>query len=158
MIILNLKTKDFMQHLLLKPTFDAFSLIEGEITTYNTFRVDGYIHKSFYEDAPPAEYSLWADLREFCFQIIRGKRTPLGFKFVLSLPREHFESFLSSQGMTGIKPSDIQGMYINIRYSGTSLQCVTGISFKSFVMDKTLDGIWDSYVKKFFLKHEINFE
>ncbi len=58
MIILNLKTKNFMQHLLLKPTFDAFSLIEGEVTTYNTFKIDGYIHKNFFEDAPPAEYSL----------------------------------------------------------------------------------------------------
>ncbi|MCI8708534.1 MAG: hypothetical protein HFG99_07755 [Dorea sp.] len=158
MIILNLKTKNFMQHLLLKPTFDAFSLIEGEVTTYNTFKIDGYIHKNFFEDAPPAEYSLWADLRDFCFQIIRGKRTPLAFKFVLSLPKERFEDFLSGQGVTGIVSSDIQGMYINIRYSGSLLQCATGISFKSFVMDKTLDGIWDSYVKKFFLNHEIDFE
>ena len=47
MIILNLKTKNCMQHLLLKPTFDSFALIEGEITTYNTFRIDGYIHKIF---------------------------------------------------------------------------------------------------------------
>lgn len=158
MIILNLKTKNFMQHLLLKSTFDAFSLIEGEITTYNTFKIDGYIHKSFFEDAPLAEYSQWADLKDFCFQIIRGKKTPLGFKFVLSLPREHFENFLSEHGITGINASDIQGMYINIRYSGNGLQCATGISFKSFVMDKTLDSIWDSYVKKFFLKHEIDFE
>ena len=65
-----------MQHLLLKPTFDAFSLIEGEVTTYNTFKIDGYIHKNFFEDAPPAEYSLWADLRDFCFQI-EGKGRPL---------------------------------------------------------------------------------
>lgn len=158
MIILNLKTKNFMQHLLLKSTFDAFSLIEGEITTYNIFKIDGYLHKSFFEDAPLAEYSRWGDLRDFCFQIIRGKRTPLGFKFVLSLPQERFGRFLSEYGITGINPSDIQGMYINIRYSQDILQCATGISFKSFVMDKTLDGIWDSYVKQFFLKHEIDFE
>ena len=52
MIIFNLKTKNCMQHLLLKTTFDSFSLIEGEITTYNTFHIDGYLHKKFFEVAP----------------------------------------------------------------------------------------------------------
>ena len=63
MIIFNLKTKNCMQHLLLKTTFDSFSLIEGEITTYNTFHIDGYLHKKFFEDAPQKEYSSWGDLR-----------------------------------------------------------------------------------------------
>ena len=97
MTILNLKTKNCMQHLLLKPTFDSFSLIEGEITTYNTFRIDGYVHKKFYEDAPAKDYSSWGDLREFCFHIIRGKRTPLNFRFILSLPKEDFKDFLTDQ-------------------------------------------------------------
>ena len=35
--------KSFMSHLLLKETFDNFSFIEGEIITFNTFRIDGNI-------------------------------------------------------------------------------------------------------------------
>ncbi len=38
--------KDFMSHLLLNETFDHFSFIEGEITTFNTFHIDGFIKKS----------------------------------------------------------------------------------------------------------------
>ena len=34
-------TKEFMSHLLLADTFDHFSFIEGEIVTFNTFRIDG---------------------------------------------------------------------------------------------------------------------
>lgn len=158
MIILNLKTKNCMQHLLLKPTFDSFALIEGEITTYNTFRIDGYIHKNFYEDAPLKDYSSWGDLREFCFHIIRGKRTPLNFRFILSLPKEEFEAFLIDQEIPSLSHSDIQGLYLNFKYDGTNLQCITGTSLNIFTMDKTLENVWDNYVRKFFLNKEIDFE
>lgn len=147
-----------MQHLLLKPTFDSFSLIEGEITTYNTFHVNGFIHKKFYEDAPAKEYSSWGDLREFCFHIIRGKRTPLNFRFILSLPKEDFETFLANQGLSSLCPSDIQGLYLNFKYDGINLQCITGTSLNIFTMDKTLENIWDNYAKAFFLKEKIDFE
>ena len=40
--------KSFMSHLLLKETFDNFSFIEGEIITFNTFRIDGYMQKDFF--------------------------------------------------------------------------------------------------------------
>lgn len=147
-----------MQHLLLKTTFDSFSLIEGEITTYNTFHIDGYLHKKFFEDAPQKEYSSWGDLREFCFQIIRGKRTPLNFRFILSLPREDFEEFLDQQEISSFRPSDLQGLYLNFKYDGTSLKCVTGTSLSLFTMDKTLEKVWDNYAKEFFLKQEIDFD
>ena len=158
MIIFNLKTKNCMQHLLLKTTFDSFSLIEGEITTYNTFHIDGYLHKKFFEDAPQKEYSSWGDLREFCFQIIRGKRTPLNFRFILSLPREDFEDFLNQQEISAFRSSDLQGLYLNFKYDGTSLKCVTGTSISLFTMDKTLEKVWDNYAKEFFLKQEIDFD
>ena len=146
-----------MQHLLLKTTFDSFSLIEGE-TTYNTFHIDGYLHKKFFEEAPQKEYSSWGDLREFCFQIIRGKRTPLNFRFILSLPREDFEDFLNQQEIFAFRSSDLQGLYLNFKYDGTSLKCVTGISLSLFTMDKTLEKVWDNYAKEFFLKQEIDFD
>lgn len=147
-----------MQHLLLKTTFDSFSLIEGEITTYNTFHIDGYLHKKFFEDAPQKEYSSWGDLREFCFQIIRGKRTPLNFRFILSLPREDFEDFLNQQEISAFRSSDLQGLYLNFKYDGNSLKCVTGTSLSLFTMDKTLEKVWDNYAKEFFLKQEIDFD
>lgn len=157
MIILNLKTKNCMQHLLLKPTFDFFSLIEGEITTYNTFRIDGFIQKKFYEEPPAKAYSSWGDLRDFCFQLIRGKRTPLSFRFILSLPEERFADFLAGQGLS-VSPADIRGLYLNFKYDGTSLKCVTGTSLNIFTMDKSLENLWDDYAEKFFLQQEIDFE
>ncbi len=155
MIILNLKTKSCMQHLLLKSTFDSFSMIEGDITTCNTFKIDGYLHKSFFEEAPEKDYSSWGDMRAFCFHIIRGKRTPLNFRLILSLPRDKFADFLARHEITGISPADIQGLYLNIKYDGTSLQCTTGTSLNLFTLDKTLEDTWDCYIRQFFLTHEL---
>ena len=115
-----------MSHLLLKETFDNFSFIEGEIITFNTFRIDGYMQKDF-------------------------------FHFIFSLNSKNI-SRLIEQKELGLNPADVQGLYLNIRYDGTHLTCVTGTSFKSFMMDKTLEREWDEMVKKFFLKKEIAFE
>ena len=54
MIALQLNgTKNFMSHLLLTDTFDNFLFIEGEIVTFNTFTIDGYIQKAFYDSESP---------------------------------------------------------------------------------------------------------
>ena len=60
--------KDFMSHLLLNETFDHFSFIEGEITTFNTFHIDGFIKKEFFDsNSVLPEYSYWKNVRNFCF-------------------------------------------------------------------------------------------
>ena len=92
MIALKLKnTKNFMTQLLLSDTFDNFLFIEGEVVTFNTFTIDGFIQKDFYEDSPEGDYASWKQLRELCFSIIKGKRTPLSFRFVFSLSPDRAE-------------------------------------------------------------------
>ncbi|MCB6201888.1 DUF5721 family protein [Extibacter muris] len=157
MITLTPDTKACMSHLLLKDTFDSLSLIEGEITTYNKFTIDGHIHKDFYEEAPAREYSLWSELRSHCLSIIKGKRTPLGFKFILSLSREDIIGFLEQGGLR-YRPEEIQGLYMNLRYDGTHLACVTGTSMHTFTMDKSLDEAWDRWVQTFYANAGIAFE
>lgn len=158
MIVLNLKAKNCMSHLLLKSTFDEFALIEGEITTFNKFTIDGYIQKDFFEEDPENAFACWKDLREFCFSIIKGKRTPLNFKFVLSLAQKDFENFLVSHEIEGFRPENIQGLYLNFKYDGTNLQCVTGTSMNVFTMDKSLEKAWDEYVKEFFSAQNIEWD
>lgn len=155
MNVFTLSAKNCMAHLLLKDTFDNFSFIEGEITTYNKFTIDGFLQKEFFDEEPVREYSYWKDVRDFCFSIIRGKRTPLNFKIVLSLAPEHFPAFLDKHQIQACRPEEIQGMYLNFRYDGTNLQCVTGISMKSFSMDKSLEREWDASVEQFFKSRDL---
>ena len=88
MLIFSLDTKKCMNALLLHPAFDSFLFIEGDITTFNTFQFNGRLKKDFFsaeekEALDDREYALWKELREFCLSLIKGKRTPLGFHFVL---------------------------------------------------------------------------
>lgn len=54
----------FMKKLLLSETFDRFLLLEGSITTFNTFEIDGTLQKTYYScrragpDRRPLSFSL----------------------------------------------------------------------------------------------------
>ena len=37
---------------------------------------------------------------------------------------------------------DIEGLYLNIRYDGKGLTCITGTSLKLFTLDRTLELAW----------------
>ena len=123
MILLSIpEVKEFMSKLLLSETFDTFLFVEGEIVTFNTFTMNGRLQKDFFDKdmVPERTYSLWKDLREYCFSLIRGKRTPLRFKFVFGLSEPNIEKLLKQQDLS-FTPQDVQGLYLNISYVGTSL-------------------------------------
>lgn len=160
MIALSLtEVKECMSKLLLSETFDPFLFVEGEIMTYATFSMDGYLNKDFFEEgsAPEREYALWKDVREYCFSLIKGKRTPLSFKFVLGLSESNIEKLIGQQGLD-FEPEDVRGLYINLKYDGQKLQCVTGTAMNLFTLDKSLEQAWDVMVQKFFVQKEIAFE
>ena len=147
MNVYKLSAKNCMSHLLLKDTFDSFFFIESEITTFNKFTINGYLQEDFFDEKPEAAYSRWEKVRDFCFQIIRGKRTPLNFKIVLALPDDLIPSFLTAHGLTSYRPEEIQGLYLNFHYDGQNLQCVTGTSLHTFTMDKSVEREWDAEVR-----------
>ena len=100
MIALKLpEVKECMSKLLLSDTFDSFLFIEGEIVTYNTFSINGFLKKDFFEKdlAPSRDYSLWKDIREYAFSLIKGKKTPLSFRFVFGLSEANIERLLKQQ-------------------------------------------------------------
>ena len=158
MNMFTLSAKSCMSHLLLRDTFDKFSFIEGEITTFNKFTLDGFLHKDFFDEKPARDYSYWREVRDFCFSLNKGKRTPLHFKIVLSLAPEHFGDFLDGHQIRTFSPEDITGLYLNFHYDGAVLQCITGISMRTFTMDKSLEKEWDAYVEGFFKRAEIDRE
>ena len=153
------EVKECMAKLLLSETFDPFYFIEGEIVNFGTFTMDGYLQKEFYEndELPEREFALWKEVREYCFSLIKGKRTPLSFKFVLGLSNSNIEKLLLQQGLD-FKPADVRGLYINLKYDGQKLQCITGTSMNLFTMDKSLEQAWDKMIQKFFTQKEIKFE
>lgn len=152
-----------MAKLLLSPTFDPFYFIEGEIVTYSSFSIDGRFHPDFFSDEDLQEYkeipeySYWKDIREFCFSLIKGRRTPLSFKLIFGLDAAQIENLLSFAD-TAFTPKDVQGAFLNFRYDGTTLHCITGTSLNLFTLDKSLEQSFDLAVQKFLSQQEIPFE
>lgn len=149
---------NFTSHLLLQDTFDHFQLIEGEIVTFGTFHVDGLIQKEYFDsDAPLPLYSPWKNMRPLCLSLVKGSRAPLRFRFIFTLPSRSIEAVIRKNELA-VDPAAVQGLYLNIRYDGARLSCVTGTSFKTFTPDKSLERLWDEMVKNFLLQKDIAFE
>jgi len=156
MIQVQLNTiKEFMNQLLILDYFDSFSFVSGEITTFNTFSIDGFIQKDYYyqgetqqnkeqlkDDNSSLEYSFWGDLKEHCHSIIKGKNPPLSLKFVLKLPEMAIEPFLEKYNLDYPK-EEIQGLYLNIRFESQKLCITTGTTLKTFSLSKDIERAWD---------------
>ncbi len=157
------EVKNFMGKLLGSDSFDSFLLAEAAITTYNTFVIDGHIVREFFtgdvndEGLPPYDFSQWKDMRSLCFDLIKGKRTPAGFKFVLHLKPEITGQVLS-EGGSGVALSDIKAFVLNIKYDGSALTCITATAFYTFLPDKTPDKLWDNYFSHFLNETGVSFE
>lgn len=154
--------KLFTKKLFIGETFDRFLLKEAEIVTFNTFSIDGRVHKSFYSEEERAEgqieeYSTWKTLRPFCFSLIKGKKLPERFSIILKLPKAATEQFLTARKSQWL-PDQVGGLFLNIHYENQHLSCVTGLSLNQFTLDKTLEREWDESIRTFLRKEELPFE
>lgn len=157
-------SKNFMGKLLSSDCFDSFLLEEASITTYNTFLIDGHIQREFFtaeewEDPSlhPYAFSRWKDVRSFCFDLIKGKKTPVRFKFVLRLLPEAAASTFSKSDIS-VTGDDIPSLIVTIRYDGTLLTCTTGTASAAFSLDKEPERLWDKTFQLFLDKKEIPYQ
>ncbi|MCI8466411.1 MAG: hypothetical protein HFI63_11280 [Lachnospiraceae bacterium] len=163
MIALHLpERKDFTSKLFLQNTFDSFLVSQASFTTGTSIAIDGSLHKDYFTDVEwesmeQHDLARWSLLKPLCFQIIKGNRLPEQFKIVFVLSRAGTEKMLFNHGLS-FSTEQIGGLFLNIRYEQGTLTCTTGVSFTSFVMDKTLEHIWDDTVKRFFKAREILWE
>ncbi len=164
MLALNIiDIKNLMNQLLIGNTFDSFEIAETVITTFNTFTIDGKLRRDFFDtdtcdslDQSGIVYSLWKEIKPYCYSIIRGRRTPLYFKIVFQLPKKKMMKILQSQN-SRFSPELVSGMFINLQYKNKELLCTAGLALKTFIPDRSLEQLWDEMVKDFFLKHNIAF-
>lgn len=156
--------KNFMNKLLLSQTFDQFLMVEGNITTFSNFRLDGRLQKEFFtceeleeQYLDDREFLYWKEIKHICLELIKGKKTPLSFKFTFQLSKENTAKLLSSCGITSIRPENISGLLLNVRYERGDLCCITATNLNLFTLDKTLEHAWDEMIKRFFKQQEISF-
>lgn len=145
--------KKFMSELLIKDTFNNFLVNEITITTFNTFHIDGFIKKDYYsndefQELNSPKLSFWKALKPICYEIIKGKKTPLSFKIILSLTKYDISYFITKNNID-IPLENIDGLYVNIKYENNELVCITGTSLKIFTLDKSLEKAFDKHISDF---------
>lgn len=156
--------KTFMNQLLCSELFDNFLLAEASIAKDATFHIDGHINASYYSTEEIEEAGLngisvlpYSKLRPACYQLIRGRHTPVSFKFILMLSPENMANTLA-RSASRLTVRDISGIFINLAFHNGELTLTTGISYAVFTEDRTLEHEWDAMAKKFLNKYAISFE
>ncbi len=140
--------KQFMNHLLVADTFEPFLLEEAVIGTACTYRIDGHVNQEFYsgdEDGSEKdvyEFRPWGRLKGLCFDLIKGRRTPLFFRFVLHLMPDKAAALLEKEGCD-VAPDQVKALVLNIRYDGAKATLTTGTALHAFHLSKMPDAIWD---------------
>lgn len=154
--------KNFMGRLLASDAFDCFLLEEAVISTANTYTIDGHINQDFFDGEeetarPVYEFRPWGEIKGLCFDLIKGRHTPLFFRFVLHLMPEKAAALLEKEGC-GIDSDQIKALVLTVRYDGSKAVLTTGTSFHSFVLSKEPDAIWDRALAKYLAGKGIEFE
>ena len=153
--------KAFMGKLLGTNTFDDFLLQEATLQMGIGYVIDGHINEAFYQtndeseessDRPP--FIPYSEVRSTLFDLIKGKRTPLGFQVVLQLSPKRCAILFPE----GLDAHLIKGLLLNIRYDGSKVMITSGISYSSFSLDKAPELIWDEALMTFLRSSGISFE
>ena len=151
--------KNFMAGMLTGNMFDKFYLCDGEIQTFTEFHLGGYLNRPYFdseewENLEGRKLCLWSEMKPFAFQLNRGHRLPVRFKFVFQLSRENTVWLLEKHRLP-VREEDIGGLFMNITYEHQKLVCTSGVSYKTFIMDKTLEQCWDETVCQYFKQNHI---
>lgn len=165
MIALELpEVRIFMNKLLCTEIFDNFLLQEARIQGSISYHMEGALHAGFFSEEELEQEHLtglpfipYGKVRTQCFDLIKGKRTPSFFKFVLLLSPVNLEKTLQQTG-SSLTTQDVTAAFINLKFQNGKLLLTTGISYRTFTIDKSLDREWDALMKKFLKNHEIIFE
>ena len=147
----------FMSKLLSTDCFDSFLLEEAVIRMAVTYTIDGHLNRNFYEsdvwDDPaqrPFIMQPWSEARGICREMIRGKKAPASLRITLQLKPEPMAKTLA--GDKDLLPGTVDAvgaLAVNIRLDDTGLRLITGVSWKSFSMDREPERIWDRTMDRF---------
>ena len=155
--------KDFINKLLAGDCFYSFLLKEAVINGFVPFQIDGKINTSFFTEEDPEatrflseEYAKWEDIRPICFDLIKGKRTPTRFQFILYLKKEATDQVLDKEHLTR-DSALVRHFVLNIRFEQGEMTLTTAVDYSSFTMDKQAEQLWDQALMKFLSAKQISY-
>ena len=102
---------------------------EGKLSMNISYEFDGKILKEFYDTEEWKEmkqypYVTWEEEKEKIFSLVKGKKTPLSFQFVMMLKPDLSPEFLAKYNLA-VREDEIAGLFINILYDRQGLKCTS---------------------------------
>ena len=151
-----------MSKLLIKNVFDNFLMSELEIRTFSLFQIDGKLNQEWFdtdelEILQDKDYVKWEKVRPLVYQMVKGSKVPGSMKIVLLLSTENKYRILNrmQQNQT---VDEVSQFFLNMKFEKGEMFLTTGVSYKIFTMDKTMQEQWELDLKKFLKYYEIEFE
>ncbi len=155
--------KEFMNLLLRTGVFDNFLLSEASIHTAVKYEIDGKLNPSFYSSQELEEQNLagfscmpYGRLRPTFFELIKGRTAPTQFKFVLMLSPSNLQNTIRASG-TSIAPDNILAVFFNILFQNEQLLLTTGVSYRTFITDKSFEKEWEKFTIQFLKRNNVTF-
>ncbi|TCT14623.1 hypothetical protein EDC18_105104 [Natranaerovirga pectinivora] len=154
-----IEIKTFMEKLFKSDAFDDFYISSVDISTFTEFKITGTLNKDYYdtnelETITHQKLIKWSSIKDIVFTIIKGNKPPSSLKIVFSFSPEKIQKFIEHHQLS-LGNTQINGLFLNLKYCEGQLVCTTGTSLNVFTVDKTVDQLWDNYIKQFFKKHQL---
>ncbi len=156
--------KEFMNRLLRSDLFDHFLCAEATIDGAVSYQIDGHINRDFFDEdeaealfADGSMYMPYSYLRPILLTMIRGTHTPLFLKLVLMLSPKNAANTIRCSG-TSLTTDDINGIFFNLTYRNGQTILTTGVSYRTFTMDRSFDLSWDTFAARFLASHDLDFD
>ncbi len=138
------ENKVVMNHILRLDTFDKFLLKVFEMDLKVTYRIYGEL----IEDE--AKLISWAEIREDVYNVVKNKQKPKSMKFVFAFDDEIIFKIASEYH------EKINGFKLNINFDGETVKVTTGVNYKEFILDKSVEKKFDDMIYSFFEKKGIS--
>jgi len=133
--------KGFMGRLLRENIFDMYEVRSLEMAITTKMTVDGVrIPENETEQSQETKrnsFISWGELRPLMYEIIKLSAKPKYMKVVFSFANPH-EIHINAAAL-----------FLNLIYENDSVTFTTATAQKEFVLDKSLDLVWDEWVRNF---------
>ncbi len=138
------ENKVIMNHILKYDTFDKFLLKVFEMDLKVAYRIYGEL----VEDE--SKLISWSELREDVYSIVKNNEKPRNMKFVFALDDEVIAK------IAGEYYEKINGFKLSIIFDGEVLKLTTGVNYKEFMLDKSVEKNFDDMIYSFLIKKGID--
>ncbi|MCL2499405.1 MAG: DUF5721 family protein [Defluviitaleaceae bacterium] len=136
--------KEFMNRLLREDGFDFFAVRNVELTLATFISVSGKLENENGDENKSIRYTTWGDIRSLVYDLIKRGTKPKLIKIIFSHPA----------------PVEVHtnaaALFVNLTYEGDRVSFTTATAQREFALDKTLDAAWDDWMRKCFVKLNVN--